>query len=196
MAAEPAQPRRPHRQKHKPAIRVVVTRKPRGRSPKQIVEAEQKAAEAYTLWLGGGTLAQIAQAVGYTEASTAKQAIDRHRAVQLAEIEGNAFHDATVALHKVRVVLWAKVLRGDDQAIRTLVRVMEREAKMLGLDAPVRLAMGGDADAAPIRTVSAQLIVTPETAEAALRSLAEAGVLPDGMAQAWVYAPAEGQCEG
>ena len=176
----------------KPGTRTVITRRPRGRSRAQLAALEQKRAQAYTLWLAGITLEVIAERLEYADASGAKKAIDAHRALQVAAIEGTAFHDAIVTLHKLRAALWTKAMAGDDRAVTNLLRLLEREAKLLGLDAPMRLAMGGDADAPAIRTVSAQLIVTSEVAADALKSLAEAGLLPDGLAQAWAYGGDEG----
>ena len=76
------------------------------------------------------------------------------------------------------------------------MRLMEREAKLLGLDAPQRWARGGNASAPPVREVSAQLVVTPEVVADALKALAEAGRLPSEIAEAWVYGPTEGPDEG
>ncbi len=46
--------------------------------------------------------------------------------------------------------LWDFAKEGDVQAIDRVLKIMERRAKLLGLDAPVRVGHGGDADAPPI----------------------------------------------
>ena len=89
-----------------------------------------------------------------------------------------------------------KAMRGEHEGFNDLMRLMEREARMLGLDAPQRLAMGGAPKLPPVRAVATQLVITPETMMEALKALAEAGFLPDGIDEAWVYGPTEGANEG
>lgn len=50
--------------------------------------------------------------------------------------------------------LYPKAAKGDVQAIDRVIKIGERRAKLLGLDAPVRTALqGGGEDAPPISTV-------------------------------------------
>lgn len=46
--------------------------------------------------------------------------------------------------------LWNDARKGSVSAIDRVLKIMERRAKLLGLDAPVRLAHGGDKDAPPL----------------------------------------------
>lgn len=46
--------------------------------------------------------------------------------------------------------LWPDARKGNVGAVDRVLRIMERRAKMLGLDAPMKLAHGGDKDAPPI----------------------------------------------
>ncbi len=50
---------------------------------------------------------------------------------------------------KMQLGLWPKVRLGDEKAVRALVAVMDRRAKLLGLDAPTKLEHGG-ADGQPL----------------------------------------------
>lgn len=48
--------------------------------------------------------------------------------------------------------LWPDARKGNHGAVDRVLKIMERRAKLLGLDAPVKLAHGGDKDAPPIKT--------------------------------------------
>jgi len=48
--------------------------------------------------------------------------------------------------------LWPDARKGHLGAVEKVLKIMERRAKLLGLDAPVRLAHGGDGDAPPIKS--------------------------------------------
>lgn len=47
--------------------------------------------------------------------------------------------------------LWPDARKGHQGAVDRVLRIMERRSKLLGLDAPVRLAHGGDTDGPPIQ---------------------------------------------
>lgn len=46
--------------------------------------------------------------------------------------------------------LWDAAKMGDYAAIDRVLKIMERRSKLLGLDAPVKVGLGGDKDAPPI----------------------------------------------
>ncbi|MEY2655068.1 MAG: Rhodococcus phage Jace [Pseudomonadota bacterium] len=48
--------------------------------------------------------------------------------------------------------LWPDARKGQHGAVDRVLKIMERRAKLLGLDAPVKLAHGGDGNAPPIKT--------------------------------------------
>ena len=50
---------------------------------------------------------------------------------------------------KLQMALWPKARSGDEKAARTVIAVMDRRAKLLGLDAPTKLEHGG-ADGQPL----------------------------------------------
>jgi hypothetical protein len=47
--------------------------------------------------------------------------------------------------------LWPDARKGQQGAVDRVLKIMERRARLLGLDAPVKLAHGGDADGPPIK---------------------------------------------
>lgn len=55
-------------------------------------------------------------------------------------------------LNRMLEGLWSSARKGDVHAVDRVLKISERRAKLLGLDAPVRLAHGGDADAPPIES--------------------------------------------
>jgi hypothetical protein len=42
-------------------------------------------------------------------------------------------------LDRMQVALWPRAMKGDDRAIGTIVRLMERRARLVGIDAPQRI---------------------------------------------------------
>lgn len=91
-------------------------------------------------------------------ASTATAALSENvpeNVTELRRLEG-------ARLDRLQAAVWPKALSGDPAAVRAVVRLMERRARLLGLDAPVqvefvdekveqqlaefRLALAADAD--------------------------------------------------
>jgi hypothetical protein len=50
-------------------------------------------------------------------------------------------------------LLWTKCEAGDVQAARAVVALMERRAKLLGLDAPTKVGLSGDGEGGPVTVV-------------------------------------------
>ena len=101
-------------------------------------EVLDKEIEVVKLRRGGLTWDLIAERVGYGSASAAHAAYQRaaKRAVYedvdaIRQVEGER-------LDLMQSAVWGKALQGDLPAIQTLIRIMERRAKLLGLDQPIR----------------------------------------------------------
>lgn len=104
-----------------------------------VVKAKLKAAEAMQLRIEGYTFAKIAEAVGYKSVQAAHDAVKRALQAVLREPA-----DALVKLELERLdSLWQSqysvALRGDTQAMYACMKLMERRAKLLGLDATERI---------------------------------------------------------
>ncbi len=100
--------------------------------------------EALRLRLTGMGYADIAQAMGYATPSGAHQAVQKalQRTVQepadeLRKIECDRM-DAMLA-H-----MWPRVQTGDPRAVEVAMKLAERRAKLLGLDAPTQLDANQD----------------------------------------------------
>ena len=99
------------------------------------------AAQAVDMRLGGASYRQISKALGVPLATT-------HRHVQrmLTEYAETAtqLRDMEVArLDRLLMGHWTKAIGGDVNATRTVLSIMDRRAKLLGLDAPPRIDLTG-----------------------------------------------------
>ena len=86
---------------------------------------------------------QIADELGYRSASGAFNAVKaalkatlREPAEELRELE-------LARLDAMLLPLWRRIQRGDEKAIDRALRIMERRARLLGLDAPTRGQLSG-----------------------------------------------------
>jgi len=110
----------------------------------KMLTAAQRRVQALELRKAGYTFEQIGVALEIT-----KQAACKHVTKALSVINDKLTESAEElrALEVQRidamiVVLWPRVLRGDYQAMDRVVRLMERRAKLLGLDAPTKQEIG------------------------------------------------------
>lgn len=105
--------------------------------------AQTREAECVRLYSAGGyTLDQIAEHVGYANRSSAYKAIVRGLRKRYQESTGD--RDAAIQRHLeiTRTMikgLSAGIAKGEPRAIEVGIQVLAREARMLGLDAPVRV---------------------------------------------------------
>ena len=109
--------------------------------------AAERRHRALDLRIAGATYRQIGQQLGVSyqtayrdvdESLSELAELQRGKAEKLREIE-------LERLEKMTLGLWPKVRHGDEKAVRALVSVMDRRAKLLGLDAPSKqdLTSGG-----------------------------------------------------
>jgi len=88
---------------------------------------------------GGLTFDAIAEKLGYSNESSAraafKRAVERTRDEGLAA-EGRELH--RLRLETALTAIWDRVLQGELQAIAMMLRILERDAKLYGLDMPVK----------------------------------------------------------
>ena len=109
----------------------------------RLIEAAEKRARALELRKAGATYDQIAQQVGYAErgsayraVQTALQAITQEPAQEVRQLE-------VERLDAMLLGLWPAARKGKEGAVDRVLRIMERRAKLLGLDAPVKADVGG-----------------------------------------------------
>lgn len=101
-------------------------------------ETKDREAQAVKLRRGGLTFDQIAAEIGcskgtaYTLWKKANARIIVEDVEEIRKLEGERLDAAQAAI-------WAKVMRGEAQAVSGLLRIMERRSKLFGLDSPVRV---------------------------------------------------------
>ena len=102
----------------------------------ELVDKEIKVLE---LRRAGLTWQRIAEEVGYADHTGAYAAYKRaiKRTMQQPADE---LRDAELdRIDRLQLAAWPKAMKGDERSILVIVRLMERRAKLLGLDAPTRI---------------------------------------------------------
>lgn len=107
-------------------------------------DERQRAMQAVQLLVQGQTYAQIADALDYSDESGARHAVSRLLARREAEgiDELRAVHSAR--LEGVLSSFWPAATSGDTDAARIVLRTLDSLAKLFGLDAPTRVAVGSE----------------------------------------------------
>lgn len=102
----------------------------------EVITAKERAADALRLRKEGATFAEIADALGYNSTQAAHGAVKR---ALDAIIREPAAEVLAVELERLDA-LWRgnypKAQAGDHHAVSSCLRIMERRAKLLGLDMP------------------------------------------------------------
>jgi hypothetical protein len=114
------------------------------RNTKQMSAAALKRKDALEMRVAGFSVQQIANKHTRGDRSNAHKLLTqgiseapREAATELREIE-------LQRLDRMFLGLWAKSRAGDEKAVAASIRIMERRAKLLGLDAPAQVEQIGD----------------------------------------------------
>lgn len=111
------------------------TRAPReSKTSRRRIEAAEKRARALELRKAGASFDQIAQQVGYGSRGRAYEAVMQGLAEVTLEPAEELLKVELQRLDAMQVGLWGKARVGDVQAVAAVLKVMERRAKLLGLD--------------------------------------------------------------
>ena len=98
----------------------------------EVIDREVKVLE---LRRAGLTWQKIAVEVGYADPTGAYAAYKRAVKRVLQEPAEEVRQQEIDRLDRLQVAVWPRAMKGDDRAINTILRLMERRAKLLGLDA-------------------------------------------------------------
>lgn len=111
----------------------------------------------------GLTWQRIAEEVGYADHTGAyaayKRAIKRTMQQPADELRAQELD----RIDRLQVAIWPNAMKGDTRAILTIVRLMERRAKLTGLDMPIKIEQdvttwtGGDSIDRAVRDLAALL---------------------------------------
>lgn len=108
------------------------------------ITAATKAQRAIELRIGGATLDEIAKSLGYAHRSVAGQAIQRGLKAKVSEAADEYRNLHIVRLEQLYMKFHAQAIQGNRQALEGCLKILLREAKLLGLDAPTRTEVAGE----------------------------------------------------
>ena len=98
----------------------------------------EKEAQVLELRKAGATFQQIAKAVGYADPSGAKRAYDRAMQATIRQPADEIRRLESERLDAMQKAVWPPALAGTLAAIDRVITIMNRRAKLLGLDLPTR----------------------------------------------------------
>jgi hypothetical protein len=104
------------------------------------IAAAERARQALELRKAGAQYADIATTLGYADASGAYRAVSRALAKLTAEPAAELRELELLRLDRMLQAIWDQVIRGNHGAVDRALRIGERRAKLLGLDAPQKIA--------------------------------------------------------
>ncbi len=104
------------------------------------IRAETIAREEKVLNLrkAGASFQAIAMQLGFKNSSGAHQAFVRAMKRSIIPHIDEIRDTELARLESLQLGLWSKAQSGDSRAAEVIIKIMERRAKLLGLDAPVR----------------------------------------------------------
>ncbi len=108
-------------------------------SPRRI-EAVNKQRQAVELRKAGASFAMIAEQLGYASVSGAFKAVQTALRKTLQAPADEVRNLELERLDTLLLALWPQARQGNQGAIDRVLRIMERRAKLLGLDAPTKVA--------------------------------------------------------
>ena len=101
-----------------------------------LVDREIKVLE---LRRAGLTWQRIAEETGYADASGAYLAYKRAIKRTMQQPADELREQELDRIDRLQLALWPKAMKGDNASINTIVRLMERRARLLGLDTPIKI---------------------------------------------------------
>lgn len=109
---------------------------PRGKTPPDLIDKER---EVITLRRAGYTFDDIATQVGYATASGAHAAFQRALKRTLIEAGIEELRATELdRLDRLQAAVWGEAMTGNPKAIETALKILDRRAKYLGLDSPIK----------------------------------------------------------
>lgn len=103
----------------------------------ELIDKEHKVLE---LRRAGLTWQRIAEQVGYADHTGAYAAYKRAMKRTLQEPADELRQSEIDRLDRLQLAIWPRAMNGDNSSVVTILRIMERRAKLLGLDMPVKIA--------------------------------------------------------
>lgn len=120
----------------------------RGRNRAHRVELEARRERAFSMRIAGKTYAEIAEALDYVDRGSAFRAVDAALSARMVP-DDVAEHYRILQLERLERLIEAHypaAMDGDVKRSELMLKIMERQSRLLGLDAAVKLA-GADGGA-------------------------------------------------
>lgn len=114
------------------------------RTSQRALEAARKKREALALREAGATLQTIGDKLYKGDRSNAHRAITEALAEQAAENVAEVRALENARLDQMLLGAWPRARKGDNHAIASVIRIMDRRAKLNGLDMPIKTEEVGD----------------------------------------------------
>ena len=114
------------------------------------VQSHERKLKALEMRKARASYAQIATALGVPK-STAWKLVQSALKQTMQEPSDDVRKLELESLDRLQFALWQQATQGNHGAVDRVLRVMERRAKLLGLDAPVRTEHSGSVD---VRTLT------------------------------------------
>ncbi len=108
------------------------------------MSSRERQKRAMALKLAGASYAQIADNLGYADASGAHKAVARGMKSSLQENAGELRKIHYGRLEHMLMLVWPAVNQGDSQAVGTALQVMDRMERLYGLNAANRIDVSTD----------------------------------------------------
>lgn len=119
------------------------SRSPESKTSKRRIESVEHEKNALALRIGGATYAVIGEALGLSESGSARavyRALDRIKA-EVRETAAQYVQLELERLDKMVFGLWSDAIKGRYGAVDRVLKIMERRARLLGLDAPTAISL-------------------------------------------------------
>jgi hypothetical protein len=100
------------------------------------LDFKQRDARVFELRIQGHTFDQIAGEVGFSGPSGAWQAYQRIKSESIFESIDEARQLELMRLDEMQLAVWDRAINGDLPAAHCVLKIMDRRAKLLGLDKP------------------------------------------------------------
>jgi hypothetical protein len=111
-----------------------------------MISSALRQTDALSLRQAGKTFAEIAVELGYSDHSGARNAVLAALRENVAEPNAEMRALELSRLDALQAALWTKATNGDLGSVDRVLKLMERRAKILGLDAPPQKPAEGDID--------------------------------------------------
>lgn len=111
------------------------------KTSKRRLEAAAKQRQALSLRQAGVTYADIADRLGYAASSGAYKAVMAALDKTLQEPADELRRVELARLDRLQSSVWLAATGGDMTALDRILKIMERRARLMGLDAPVKIGV-------------------------------------------------------